>query len=218
MSDTERLVQRFLDQELSADERIQFVVELGRSDALRRQVVALETLTSEAARLPRPAVPSDFVTSVMNRLEPSNLRTLPAPTLAPSTPRTFAPVWSLAAAAACVLFGALGWFAGRNVNAPATATVPSTVLVRLVVVQPGAQSVQVAGDFNGWNPGRTPLEPAESGAWTVTLPLEPGRYEYMFVVDGQTWIADPFATEQDDDGFGAQNAVLDVRPAGTGSL
>jgi hypothetical protein len=36
----------------------------------------------------------------------------------------------------------------------------------------------------------------------------------MFVVNGEQWIADPFAVERSDDGFGSQNAVLDVRPAG----
>jgi 1,4-alpha-glucan branching enzyme len=95
---------------------------------------------------------------------------------------------------------------------------PSRVLVRLVVVQPGARTVQAAGDFNGWNPGRTPLEPTSNGAWTVTIPLEPGRYEYQFVVDGEQWIADPFAVEQNDDGFGSRNAVIDVRPPSGASL
>jgi hypothetical protein len=33
-----------------------------------------------------------------------------------------------------------------------------------------------------------------------------------FVVDGDRWIGDPFAVEQSNDGFGSQNAVLDVRP------
>jgi 1,4-alpha-glucan branching enzyme len=93
-------------------------------------------------------------------------------------------------------------------------TGPSKVLVRLVVVQPDARMVEAAGDFNGWNPSRTPLEPAANGAWTVTIPLEPGRYEYMFVVDGREWVSDPFAVEQNDDGFGARNAVLDVRAPG----
>jgi 1,4-alpha-glucan branching enzyme len=78
--------------------------------------------------------------------------------------------------------------------------------------------VQAAGDFNGWNPSRTPLEPTSNGAWTVTIPLEPGRYEYQFVVDGEQWIADPFAIEQNDDGFGARNAVLDVRAPTGASL
>jgi 1,4-alpha-glucan branching enzyme len=72
--------------------------------------------------------------------------------------------------------------------------------------------VQVAGDFNGWNPARTPLEEVSAGAWAVTIPLEPGRYKYMYVIDGRRWIADPFAAEQYDDGFGSQNAVLEVRP------
>jgi hypothetical protein len=209
MSESSRLVQRFLDQELTADERIRFVVELGRSDSLRREVVAMETLLVEAARLPRPAVPPDFVRGVMARLE------APAGTTAAPESRTHPAYWQPAfAAAACALFAALGWFAGRSAGVTPQAADSSTVLVRLVVVQPEAQTVQVAGDFNEWNPARTPLEPTGSGAWTVTLPLEPGRYKYKFVVDGQTWMADPFAAEQDDDGFGSQNAVLDVRPRG----
>jgi 1,4-alpha-glucan branching enzyme len=94
-------------------------------------------------------------------------------------------------------------------SAPAT----STVLVRLVVVQPAARSVHVVGDFNGWSPSQTPLEAAPGGAWSVTIPLSPGRYQYMFVVDDTLWIGDPFAAEQTDDGFGSRNAVLDVRHA-----
>ena len=64
------------------------------------------------------------------------------------------------------------------VAVPPAAALPSTVLVRLVVLQPGARTVQAAGDFNGWNPASTSLEQISSGAWTVTIPLEPGRYEY----------------------------------------
>ena len=79
------------------------------------------------------------------------------------------------------------------------------------MLQPGAQTVEVAGDFNEWDPARTPLAQITGGAWTVTLPLKPGRYEYQFVVDGQQWFADPLAVEHSDDGFGSRNAVIDVR-------
>lgn len=216
MGDTERLVQRFIDQELSSDERIRFIVELGRSDALRREVVSLETLVRDASRLPRPVLPAGFVAGVMDRIDAE-----PAP--APATHRRAGPppgfgsrglAWALATAA-CALFAALGWYAGRgSTTTVAGPALPAQVLVRLVVVQPEARLVQVAGDFNGWNPEHTPLEPAGGGAWTVTLPLEPGRYQYKFVVDGQTWIADPYAAEQHDDGFGSSNAVLDVRATG----
>lgn len=215
--DAERLVQRFIDQELSSEERVQFVVRLGRDAALREQVIALEELVLVSGRLPRPAVPEGFVAGVLGRLPEA------APVRAPSAwrrlaglltmPRTFE--WNMAGAAAVLLVVAAAGGVMRLWPGPAGTTAPQAtalVLVRLVIVEPNARSVHAVGDFNAWNPSSTPLEPATSGAWTVTLPLEPGRYQYMFVVDGQRWVVDPFAIEQSDDGFGARNAVLDVRP------
>jgi hypothetical protein len=215
MTEVERLVQRFLDQELSPEERMAFVVRLGRDAALRERVLVLEQVLLEASRLPRPVVPDDFVSGVLARTmspEPAWRRLLDA-LRAPRTLR-----WNLAGAmaAACLVVlvvggGVVGLLSGGSTVAGNGAQA-TPVLVRLVVVQPGAMTVAAAGDFNGWDPAQTPLEPTANGAWSVTLPLEPGRYEYMFVVDGEDWIVDPFAVEQSDDGFGAQNAVLEVRP------
>ena len=219
----EELIQRFVDQELSAAERIQFVVALGRDPELRERVLALEQLVLDAATLPRPAVPAGFAARVLERTTPakpaqvSSWRRAIDALWAPRALR-----WNLASAAAfaCIALVAVGALVGATLTQQSPAAAGSTpagasagrVLVRLVVVQPGARVVQAAGDFNGWNPTRTPLEQAADGAWTVTIPLEPGRYEYQFVVDGEHWIGDPFAVEQNDDGFGSHNAVLDVRP------
>ncbi len=226
VTESERLVQRFLDQELSADERVQFVVRLGRDEALRQQVIALEQLLLGVSRLPRPAVPDGFVASVMARTATPASRA-PAPAAwRKLTDALFAPhalQWNLASAVAmaCLVLLVVGGVVLRGPSLPPASTTagitsttgtPSPVLVRLVVLQPSARMVQVAGDFNGWNPARTPLEEVASGSWAVTIPLQPGRYEYMLVVDGE-WIADPFAAEQSDDGFGSRNAVLDVRPS-----
>ena len=63
----EELVQRFVDQELSADERIQFVVALGRDQALRERALALEQLVLDATKLPRPLVPKGFAARVLER-------------------------------------------------------------------------------------------------------------------------------------------------------
>ena len=228
----EELVQRFVDQELSAEERIQFVVALGRDQALRERVLALEQLVLDATKLPRPLVPAGFAARVLER-------TAGAKPAAPALRRTgtwgrlidalWAPralQWNLAGAAAvaCVALIAVGAVVATGVRRPVASVADAppagsgraqapVVLVRLVVVQPDARVVQAAGDFNGWNPSRTPLEQTADGAWTVTLPLEPGRYEYQFVVDGDRWIGDPFAVEQSNDGFGSRNAVLDVRLA-----
>lgn len=49
---------------------------------------------------------------------------------------------------------------------------------------PEAQAVHVAGTFNGWNTGSTPLTKGEDGKWTVSVDLPPGRHEFKFVVDG----------------------------------
>jgi hypothetical protein len=223
MTESEILVQRFLDQDLSAEERMRLLVRLGREAALRDRLLELEQLAFAASRLPRPAVPDDFVARVMARTAPASPawhRWLDALWM----PRVVE--WNLAGAtAAClalvVTAGVAGSLVrGRSAAPPVSATPDplasraTAVPVRLVVLEPGATSVQVAGDFNGWNPALTPLAQVSSGAWSVTLTLDPGRYEYMFVVDGQQWIADPFAAEQNDDGFGSRNAVLEVRAVG----
>jgi AMP-activated protein kinase-like protein len=222
MTNSEQLVQRFVDQELSADERVRFIARLGRDGALRQRAIDLEQLVLDTSRLPRPVVSDRFVASVMERTAstPSIWRQLADTLWAPRDLR-----WNLASAVAClavlvvggVIAGRLAFPPARPGSAPGAgaASAPvdaSTVLVRLVILQPNAKTVQVAGDFNGWNPARTSLEHISEGAWAVTIPLKPGRYEYMFVVDGQQWIADPFAAEQSDDGFGSRNAVLEVRP------
>jgi hypothetical protein len=134
--------------------------------------------------------------------------------------------WNLAGAlaAACVavvvVVGLMRWAPERAVEVPVVATPAQTVspgggqeskvFVRLVLLQPGAHSVAVAGDFNGWNPAQTQMERTDGGMWTATISLKPGRYQYMFVIDGNQWIADPLAAEDAGDGFGSQNAVLDV--------
>jgi hypothetical protein len=219
----DELVQRFVDQELSAEERVRFLSRLGRDEALRRRTIELEQLVLGVSRLPRPIVADGFAASVLARLPEAAPSTRAS--ASPSAWRRLADVffaprsiqWNLASAmtAACVAAVVIAVILTRTNTssdvAPVTAMSPSATLVRLVILQPGAKTVQVAGDFNGWNPAKTSLEQISEGAWAVTIALKPGRYAYMFVVDGQRWVADPFAAEQKDDGFGSRNAVLDVR-------
>ena len=37
--------------------------------------------------------------------------------------------------------------------------------------RPDAQSVGLAGDFNGWNPAATPMKQRKDGCWWATLRL-----------------------------------------------
>ena len=83
--------------------------------------------------------------------------------------------------------------------------------VQFVFLAPHATNVSLVGEFNDWDTGATPLTQIRGrGVWTITLPLEPGRYLYAFVVDGTEWAPDPAAPLAPDDGFGVPNSVVTV--------
>lgn len=85
------------------------------------------------------------------------------------------------------------------------------VVTRFVFIAPEASSVQMTGDFVDWSPeGITLVDERGTGIWTVDVPLEPGVYQYAFVVDGEEWRPDPRAVSQVDDGFGRENSVVIV--------
>ena len=90
----------------------------------------------------------------------------------------------------------------------ASAAAGNQEVVRFVILAPSAQNVALVGDFNGWNPAATPLaRGTAAGAWTVTMPLAAGTYQYAFVVDGHVWVADPAAPVALQDEFGAPSSL-----------
>lgn len=76
---------------------------------------------------------------------------------------------------------------------------------------PGAAFVQLAGDFNNWQPHRTEMEKVgQNGFWKIKLPLVAGTYRYRFVVDGH-WRQDPFNEAAEPNPYGELNSVVRVR-------
>ena len=53
-----------------------------------------------------------------------------------------------------------------------------------------ANSVQVAGDFNHWNP--FPMQRRDDGWWFIQIMLPHGHHQYRFLVDGKP-VLDPRA-------------------------
>lgn len=82
-------------------------------------------------------------------------------------------------------------------------------LVHLEFTASEAKSVCIAGTFNGWHPGVSPMIPLGNGRWVKKLTLLPGNYEYCLVVDGG-WRPDPQAGETIANPFGGLNSVLKV--------
>ena len=74
---------------------------------------------------------------------------------------------------------------------------------------PGAQTVQVCGTFNNWDPSKCPLK-KETGGWLrCTLKLPVGRYEYRYMVDGR-WENDQRPVVCVPNPFGTWNCVVEV--------
>ena len=81
---------------------------------------------------------------------------------------------------------------------------------QFVLVAPNAASVALVGDFNDWNPARSPMRATRAGIWATVVPLAPGRYHYAFLVNGVEWRRDPAAPAALDDDFGSPSSVVTV--------
>ncbi|MGC8767009.1 MAG: alpha-amylase family glycosyl hydrolase [Brevinematia bacterium] len=77
---------------------------------------------------------------------------------------------------------------------------------------PSATKVSIAGSFNGWNASANPLVKLNTtygAVWTTSLSLS-NVYgsSYKYVVNGSTWVADPYSKNVTNDGYGGYNTVL----------
>lgn len=74
--------------------------------------------------------------------------------------------------------------------------------------------VQIAGEFNGWQPDRSPMRPSHrTGVLEALVPIPPGRYQYRLVVDGR-WMPDPFNPAVQLNPFGEPNSIVTVPDLG----
>ena len=74
---------------------------------------------------------------------------------------------------------------------------------------PHAAEVSVAGTFNGWDTHKDPLMKRTKGRWRLVKYLEPGTYEYRFVVDA-IWSDDPSYASRRSNPYGGDNCILEV--------
>jgi len=128
-------------------------------------------------------------------------------------PITVSPLGGLAMAAglAVLLLVGRSWIVPGESSPATTAGTPQGSVVQFVIVAPTASVVSLVGDFNDWSDAAMPMKrEAGNGIWSVTVPLEPGRYRYAFLVDGATWLSDPSAPPALDDEFGRPGSVVTI--------
>lgn len=93
----------------------------------------------------------------------------------------------------------------RRVPAPLVYNVETVRERGITLSVPGADRVEIAGDFNGWT--LEPLRKGDDGAWVVPDSLEPGVYRFNLRVDGEKWTV-PEGVPSVDDGFGDRVGLL----------
>jgi hypothetical protein len=215
MKDERDIVHRLLDGDIPAAEKDAIIAQLRDDPVLRKEFDDLSNAIGLLEQEGKMKPPLAFTATVMRKL----------PRSADPFPEKLKRFlfgsrvlrWNMAAALAIVLLTVvtttfmMKQMTHQNQEAPSTAAVPGNGVetVRLTFVAPAAKRVAVAGDFNKWRTD-SHLMTRENGMWTIDLPLKPGAYTYMFIVDGAHWVTDPHAESYRDDGFGYRNAVMKV--------
>lgn len=173
-----------------------------------------------------------FDDRVMAALEPTVIPIGRARAAVPWYRRSFsmpAALGGLAAAAVIGFVAAIGVMSNRAAGEREVAVVTDTALLpvsnptadasgvvlretQFIMVDPTARTVAVVGQFNDWDVAATPMtfDPVHS-AWSVTVPLPPGRHEFQYVIDGVKRANDPTLPQVSSD-FGSPNSVITVYP------
>ncbi len=86
---------------------------------------------------------------------------------------------------------------------------PQKKTTQLVLKDNGYKKVQVKGEMNNWNPNQSSF--TKSGdSWKTTFVLNPGDYQYIFVVDDGKELLDPENEMKLANGFGGFNSLLRI--------
>ena len=177
------MISMFIDDEMSVDEKIEFVETVHADAAVKDETIDL--LQQEKLIRDR----------VVDRTPQAKVNIRPRLGLRFWKPTT-AFVCGLAAALVIVFF---------SQPEPKIATVP----YRFVLYQPDAGRVELSGSFTGWH--TIPMKKmGTSGYWETTGDLYPGEHQYSYILEGGRRMPDPTILTRENDDFGGENSILDI--------
>lgn len=198
------------DERLTDDERAELAAyrrALGEALAPVRGLPAVDLLPALRAQLAPAPAPRRSIAAALG----DALRWLWAPRAVTLRPAVAVAGLALVAAAGVPLASRGGSGAMAPAPSPAARALAAepTILVPFRLSAAGARRVALMGDFTGWQPTHE-LREIAPGAWAVDVPLVPGVYDYVFVIDGTAWRLDPLAP-QVTDGFGGASSRVAVQ-------
>lgn len=72
-------------------------------------------------------------------------------------------------------------------------------------------SVNLVGDFNGWDEASHPMARRKDGSFSTTVSLPAGKsYRFRYLLDGRTWVNDDAPDGVENNVFGSQDCVVSL--------
>lgn len=174
-------ISSFIDNELSIDEKIEFVSKVHEDTSFRND--SLELLRQE--RLLRSEIVENVPSVYFKERKKREL----------SFFRPFALMASSAAAAALLLF--------FLISPKEMDYFPR----RFVLYDPEANQVEISGSFTNWE--ALPLSKVgSSGYWEIVLPLSKGEHRFIYILEGDHKVTDPTILTKEQDDFGGENSII----------
>jgi hypothetical protein len=179
----EYLISMFIDNELSLDEKIQFVEHVHADEAYKDENI--ELLNQEKT----------IRSHVMEQIPPLTLKARKKFRIS-----LLRPAGLIVSAAALVLLILFVFIPVKE---------HTSMPYRFVIYRPDVSNVEVVGSFTGWR--RVPMEKmGASGYWEISLDIADGEHRFTYVLDGSERFADPTARMREQDDFGGENSILSI--------
>ena len=101
----------------------------------------------------------------------------------------------------------------KRPSAPGPNLTPDGVVFNFKPDGGKGKKIFLAGNFNDWKPDNPQYLMTDdgTGTWTITVKLPPGTYQYKYVIEGTSWVKDPYSPADAPDGFGGRNGKFDVK-------
>jgi len=184
MGSFDPIISMFIDDELSLDEKQEFVERVHASRDFKDETIALLSQEKKLRSEVVEHVP-DLKSAIVHM-----------------RPRVFSMVRPLVVSTA-VIVAAVLVFTFVLVFKLDSATASH----RFVIYKPDASQVEIAGSFTGWR--KVPLErKGSSGYWEITMKIPEGEHRFTYVLDDRAGFADPTIPMRERDDFGGENSIL----------
>jgi len=207
-----KLINPYIDRVLDAESAQQVEEHLESCPTCREEYLRLKGMVDSLNSVSQVSVPQNLSQSIMAKISQKEIQ-IQTSWMARLKKQISIPQFSFRLVGGTIAVAVFIFFAFTFIfNTLDTSSICSAeVQFSLRISDSKAHTVAIAGDFNSWDPQVNLLEdPDGDGIWIGILKLEPGRYEYMFVLDGEKWFPDPNALRYVKDGFGNRNAILEI--------